>query len=97
MTFLIAAAVFCVWAYFWVRGALWAALIVPGFWAWFLGVAAMEHCQQCTIRNLTPNPAGLLLLVVGTIALSFAPLFIHRRRASRMDRALNGLRLRDWD
>ncbi|MBR0560045.1 hypothetical protein [Neokomagataea anthophila] len=41
-------------------------------------------------------PVFTLIAVAGTL-LAFTPYIIHRRRAARMDRALNGLRLTDVD
>ncbi|GBR01985.1 hypothetical protein ACFFGF_04735 [Asaia lannensis] len=87
MTILIAAAVFCVWAYFWVRGALWAALPVP----LFLAVANYDDAILHHVTYGVDHWASCALLA----AAFFIPYAIKRYRAAKMDRLLNGIRFRD--
>ncbi|WP_418610180.1 hypothetical protein [Gluconobacter cerinus] len=86
-----------VWCFFWVKGRLWAALPVVAFWVWFIGTGLTQKCAECGFTDTIPNPLGFFSLVIVSSLAAFGPYAIQRRRAARMDRALNGLRLTDAD
>lgn len=89
MTILIAAAVFCVWAYFWVRGHLLPALAFPTFMA-LMALSSYNEPGPFTTKPWHDYPMTALL-----VAVSFAPHALKRYRAAKMDRLLNGIRFRD--
>ena len=78
-----------VWCFFWVKGRLWAAVPVPVL------MAAIEWVSYRDQHHFDP-PLGLAWIFFLSLA-ALVPYAIHRRRAARMDRALNGLRLTDAD
>lgn len=82
-------AAFVAWLYLWLRGFLWAAVPVP------ILMCALEWVSYSDQHHFDPR-IGLAWMVAFSVA-AFIPYAVHRRRAIRMDRALNGLRLRDVD
>lgn len=86
---LIYGAVFLVWLYFWVRGNLWAAFPMAIF------PIALERLTYADEKHL--DPSGALAELASIFVAAFIPYLTRRYRAARMDRALNGLRLRDVD
>jgi|GEM_PF-3070462 len=85
MTILIGAAVFFAWAYFWVRGALWAALIVPGsFIVLWLGFLSSPG-------PFTTNPVHDYSLIAILTAVSMAPMIVAHFRRRKIERTLHGV------
>lgn len=84
MTFLIAAAVFCAWAYFWVKGALWAALIVPLAWAILLWLAYTDGGPKANTPIIYSLAAMMSLLAI-------VPYLLSRHRQRRIERTLHGV------
>ncbi|WP_148301006.1 hypothetical protein [Asaia platycodi] len=84
MTFLLAAAVLCVWAYFWVGGVLWAALIVPVAWAVLLWLSYTDGGPKA-------NTPIVYLMAVIMSRLAVVPYSICRHRQRRIERTLHGV------
>lgn len=95
MTILIAAAAFCVWAYFWVRGALWAMLLaIAVSWGLIAVSGAVEILcggSLDSVLGIAQRPNAQGLLVIG--ALAFIPRLIYAKIDRDRDRRMNGLRL----
>lgn len=87
MTILIAAAAFCAWAYFWVRGALWAA-VSPA-----IAVLALELFAYRDQGHF--DGIGIWVEIAVIFIVGITPYAIKRYRAAKMDRLLNGIRFRD--
>jgi len=85
MTILIGAAVFFAWAYFWVRGALWAALPPIAFAVWFTWGCSMGP------DGFTPQSSSLYITCAVVIAASVAPFIFTLHRQRRLERTLHGV------
>lgn len=84
---------FLIWFYFWIRGNIWAALVMaacPVILVW-MGFTGTPNPWEHPLDHLDTNPYNWYFILI-FFSGAFLPWYIHYRKARRIERALHGLR-----